>query len=127
MFKKAGSKNPNNTTYQFWRQDNRPMEVTSNSFFNQKMEYIHYNPVEAGFCKKPQDYPYSSAQWYIDKTGLLDIEEILIWVGFVAFNALKASHLVAWMEVGDFLSLNFSVSASLKTEKIFGNQDKAQK
>jgi REP element-mobilizing transposase RayT len=78
MFKKAGSKNSNNTTYRFWRQDNRPMEITSNSFFHQKMEYIHYNPVKAGFCKKPQDYPYSSAQWYLDKTGLLEIEEILI-------------------------------------------------
>lgn len=78
MFKKAGSINSNNTTYQFWRQDNRPMEVRSNYFFNQKMKYIHYNPVKAGFCKKPEDYPYSSAQWYVDKTGLLDIDEILI-------------------------------------------------
>lgn len=78
MFKKAGSKNPNNTTYQFWRQDNRPMEVTSNSFYNQKMQYIHYNPVKEGFCIKPEQYPYSSARWYIDKSGLLEIEEILI-------------------------------------------------
>ncbi|MEX0594933.1 MAG: transposase, partial [Candidatus Paceibacterota bacterium] len=78
MFKKAGSKNPNNTTYQFWRHDNRPMEVTTNSFYTQKMNYIHYNPVEAGFCKRPHDYPYSSASWYKDKTGLLEIEEIMI-------------------------------------------------
>ncbi|MBD3615003.1 MAG: transposase [Gracilimonas sp.] len=78
MFKKAGSQNSNNKKYQFWRQDNRPMEVTSNKFFTQKMKYIHYNPVKEGFCKRPQDYPYSSAQWYIDKTGLIEIEEILI-------------------------------------------------
>jgi hypothetical protein len=64
--------------YQFWKHDNRPMEVTSNSFSHQKMNYIHHNPVEGGLCKKPEHYPYSSAQWYIDKTGLLEIEEILI-------------------------------------------------
>jgi len=78
MFKRAGDKNSNNTKYQFWQQNNRPMEVTSNSFFTQKMDYIHYNPVKSGFCNRPKDYPYSSAQWYIDKTGLLKIEEILI-------------------------------------------------
>lgn len=77
MFKKAGSKNPNNKKYQLWQQDNHPIEVTSNYFFTQKMKYIHHNPVKAGFCKLPQDYPYSSAKWYIDKTGLLKIEELL--------------------------------------------------
>lgn len=78
MFRKAGSKNSNNTKYQFWRQDNRPMEIKSNSFYSQKMKFTHYNPVKAGFCKRPQDYPYSSAQWYIDKTGLLKIDLLLI-------------------------------------------------
>ncbi|MEO9887779.1 MAG: transposase [Balneola sp.] len=60
MFKKAGQQNSNNTTFQFWRQDNHPVEVTSSRFLHQKMEYIHYNPVKEGFCYKPEDYPYSS-------------------------------------------------------------------
>lgn len=78
MFKKAGRDNPNNKKFQLWQQGNRPMEVISNTFFTQKMNYIHHNPVKEGFCKKPQDYPYSSAQWYIDKTGIIPIDEILI-------------------------------------------------
>jgi REP element-mobilizing transposase RayT len=78
MFKKAGRENSNNQTYQFWRQDNRPIEITSNKFYNQKMEYIHYNPVKEGFCFKPEDYPYSSALWYKEKKGLLIMDEILI-------------------------------------------------
>ncbi len=78
MFKKAGSSNSNNKVYQFWRQDNRPMEITSNEFFHQKMEYIHYNPVKEGFCKKAVDYPYSCASWYEGKTGFIEIDEILI-------------------------------------------------
>ena len=52
MFKKAGQEKSNNTTFQFWRQDNRPMKINSSRSFHQKMEYIHYNPLE---------YPYSSA------------------------------------------------------------------
>ncbi len=78
MFRKAGSANSNNQTYQFWRQDNRPMEVTSNEFFHQKMEYIHYNPVKEGFCDTPEAYPYSSALWYKEKQGMIEIDEVLI-------------------------------------------------
>ena len=78
MFKKAGKENSNNQTYQFWRQDNQPIEITSNKFYNQKMKYIHYNPVQEGFCFKPEDYPYSSALWYKEKKGLLAMDEILI-------------------------------------------------
>lgn len=78
MFKKAGAANSNNKVYQYWRQDNRPMEITSNEFFQQKMEYIHYNPVKEGFCYQAVDYPYSSALWYEKKKGLLEMDEILI-------------------------------------------------
>ncbi|MFA5669302.1 MAG: transposase [Balneolaceae bacterium] len=78
MFRRAGNQNPNNQKYQFWRQDNRPIEITSNKFFNQKMEYIHYNPVKEGFCSQETEYPYSSALWYKEKKGLLKIDEILI-------------------------------------------------
>ncbi len=78
MFRKAGSQNSNNKKYQFWRQDNRPMEITSNEFFHQKMEYIHYNPVKEGFCYQAQEYPFSSALWYKERKGLLEMDEILI-------------------------------------------------
>lgn len=78
MFKKAGAANSNNKVYQFWRQDNRPMEIISNEFYHQKMEYIYYNPVKEGFCYQAVDYPYSSAFWYEKQEGLLEMNEILI-------------------------------------------------
>lgn len=78
MFKQAGSRNSNNQVYQFWRQDNRPMEITSNEFFTQKMNYVHFNPVKEGFCELPEQYPYSSARWYKERKGLLEMDEILI-------------------------------------------------
>ncbi len=48
IFKKAGEKNSNNKNFQFWRQDNHPEELISNKFKDQKLEYIHNNPVESG-------------------------------------------------------------------------------
>ena len=59
-FRKAGSRNPNNKVYQFWRQDNHPIEIRSNKMFDQKLNYIHNNPVEQGFVTNAEDYPWSS-------------------------------------------------------------------
>jgi hypothetical protein len=30
----------------------------------QKLDYIHFNPVKAGLCTLPEDYLYSSARFY---------------------------------------------------------------
>ena len=43
----AGKANSNNKKYQFWGQDNHPIELSSNSM-EQKLEYIHENPVKDG-------------------------------------------------------------------------------
>src|ERR1039458_8529016 len=51
MFKKAGSKNNNNDNYQLWQQHNQPIELSTPEMFNQKLEYIHNNPVKAGFVE----------------------------------------------------------------------------
>lgn len=51
------------------------MELYSPAFIVQKMNYIHYNPVEAGIVDKPEEYLYSSAKDYVNarKCGLLDL------------------------------------------------------
>ena len=46
----------------------------SNSMAHQKLDYMHYNSVEAGFVSKPEDWLYSSAIDYYDGKGLLDIK-----------------------------------------------------
>ncbi len=73
IFKKAGEKNSNNKNFQFWRQDNHPEELMSNKFKDQKLEYIHNNPVESGLVDNPEDYRYSSGRDYAGGKGLLDI------------------------------------------------------
>ncbi|MBD0377234.1 MAG: hypothetical protein ICV51_16600 [Flavisolibacter sp.] len=76
MFKREGEKNSRNSAYQFWRQDNQPKECYTRYFTDQKLDYIHNNPVEAGLADKAEEYLYSSARdnYFGKKTGLLEIE-----------------------------------------------------
>jgi REP element-mobilizing transposase RayT len=59
--------------YRFWRGDNKPIEIWSNHVFDQKLQYIHNNPVEAGLVFRAEDYIYSSAIDYAGEKGLLEI------------------------------------------------------
>jgi putative transposase len=75
IFKEQGSLNSRNKEYQFWRQDNCPIELYSPKFTVQKLRYIHENPVRAGIVERPEHYLYSSAKdyKYMEQRGLLDI------------------------------------------------------
>ena len=49
MMNQAGIKNGNNKDFQFWQQHSHPIELSTNSLLDQKLDYIHNNPVKAGF------------------------------------------------------------------------------
>lgn len=72
QFKLAGEKASNVKTYQFWRHDNKPIELWSNKVIFQKINYVHNNPVAAGFVFRPENYIYSSAIDYSGEKGLID-------------------------------------------------------
>lgn len=76
IFSTAGATNSRNTAYQFWRQDNQPKELFSEKFTEQKLNYIHNNPVDAGIVEKAEEYLYSSAKdyYYGRQCGLLGID-----------------------------------------------------
>ena len=71
-FKSEAAKSSNTTNFQFWRHDNKPIELWSNEVIQQKIDYIHNNPVEEGIVFRPEDYKYSSAPDYAGEHGLLD-------------------------------------------------------
>jgi len=73
LFKSAGTKNSNNTNYQFWQQENHPVELVSTKFVKQKIEYLHENPVRAKLVDTPERYIYSSAKDYAGEKGILPI------------------------------------------------------
>ena len=72
QFIRAGNKSSNLDKYQFWRHDNKPIELWSNKVIDEKIDYIHNNPVEEGYVFRPEDYLYSSAADYAGEKGLLD-------------------------------------------------------
>ncbi len=59
--------------YQFWKRDSLSIELTSPAVFEQKIDYIHFNPVAAGLSANPEDYYYSSASFYYDGTNNFDM------------------------------------------------------
>ena len=76
IFNGAGLKNSNNTKYQIWQQHNHPIELSDNKMLDQRLNYVHNNPVKAGFVEKPEDWKYSSARSYAGLGGELELEFI---------------------------------------------------
>ena len=74
QFLHAGINNPNNNDFQFWIQNNHPVQLSTHEMMVQRLNYIHYNPVEAGFVCEPQHWKWSSAHDYCGGTqGLIDL------------------------------------------------------
>lgn len=61
---------------QFWTHENHAVELNGNEMMDSKMNYIHENPVRAGWVENPEDYLYSSARNYAGLSNLLEIEMI---------------------------------------------------
>jgi putative transposase len=73
MFARAGERNSNNEKYQFWQQDNHPIELFTSEMVMQRLTYLHNNPVASGAVDEPQNYLYSSARDYCGEKGLLPL------------------------------------------------------
>ena len=76
IFASAGKNNTNNKDFQFWQQDNHPIELLTNEMMDQKIEYIHLNPVQQGIVREASHYIYSSASNYETGKGIIDIMRI---------------------------------------------------
>ena len=61
LFKYHAKYKKQNTKYQFWQKTNHPIELKTSAVIDQKIEYIHNNPVKAGLVLKPECWQYSSA------------------------------------------------------------------
>ena len=48
LFKFFARGKQRNRIFQFWQSDNHPIELYSPRVINQKLAYVHFNPVEAG-------------------------------------------------------------------------------
>jgi putative transposase len=74
MFRRAGQYNSNNEHYQFWQQHNHPVQLSTKQMMQQRLDYLHNNPVESGAVDYPPNYFYSSAKdYYTDQQGILPV------------------------------------------------------
>ncbi len=60
-FNHAGLKSAQNKEFAFWKKDSHPIELYTAKVFDQKVEYIHRNPVKAGIVAEPEHFLLSSA------------------------------------------------------------------
>ena len=74
MFERSGSLNPNNKNFQIWQQHNQPIELDTKDKVDQRLEYLHMNPVKAGFVAGPEDWMHSSARQYAGLEKRFDLE-----------------------------------------------------
>ena len=51
----------------------KAIELSTKSIMDQKLNYLHKNPVAAGFVSRPEDWIWSSARDYAGEQGILDI------------------------------------------------------
>lgn len=73
MCERAAKKNNNASKFQLWQPESHPIQLINIKMAHQKLDYLHYNPVDAGFVIKPEDWKYSSAIDYFGGKGLLEI------------------------------------------------------
>ncbi|MGI4729399.1 MAG: transposase [Janthinobacterium lividum] len=69
----AGKVNPKNKDYKFWQDGLHAIELESNLFIEQKLDYLHNNPVASGMVYESEYYVGSSAINYCGKQGLIDV------------------------------------------------------
>lgn len=63
--------------FQVWHSENWPELVESEDFFQQKLDYIHENPVEKEYVERPEDWVYSSERnYYLNDNSVASVDKI---------------------------------------------------
>ena len=60
--------------YKFWKDANHAIELTDNYLTDQKINYIHENPVKAMIVAQAEHYLFSSALDYAGEKGFVKVE-----------------------------------------------------
>ncbi|MGM0587189.1 MAG: REP-associated tyrosine transposase [Bacteroidota bacterium] len=73
MMKQKGVTNGRNHDFQLWQHHNHPIQLDTGEKLEQRLWYLHLNPVKAGFVDEAEDWVMSSARDYAGSKGLLEI------------------------------------------------------
>ena len=72
-FEFAAKTDSKSDKYKFWQSGFHPIQLESEKFIDQKINYTHQNPVKAGLVTEDIHYRYSSAIDYKGGKGPLDV------------------------------------------------------
>ncbi len=73
-FKYEAARTKRGKDFQVWREGYHGKQIETNAFLDEKLDYIHNNPVVAGFVDSPEHYIYSSARNYAGEVGIMKIK-----------------------------------------------------
>ncbi|MEP7265307.1 MAG: transposase [Bacteroidota bacterium] len=76
IFKYFAKFNKRNNDLQFWTHENHAVELSNNEMMDSRLNYIHQNPVRAGWVEYDFEYMYSSARNYAEKYALMNIDQL---------------------------------------------------
>jgi putative transposase len=72
-FEFSGRNDKKIKNFRFWQEGTDIQEVFLNDYFEQKLNYIHQNPVNAEIVNEAHEYRYSSAIDYAGGKGLVPV------------------------------------------------------
>jgi putative transposase len=75
-FEYAGKQLKRISNYKLWRDDNHAILLENEKIMQQKLEYLHNNPVVAEIVEEAHEYIYSSAKFYSELPCLIKCERI---------------------------------------------------
>jgi putative transposase len=64
------------SAYQLWQEGFHPQQIISEDMLQQKVDYVHFNPVRAGVVAQPEDWLYSSARDYAGGKSVLEVDPL---------------------------------------------------
>jgi REP element-mobilizing transposase RayT len=76
LFAAYATKHARKQSFQVWTHEDHAVFLYSPEFIAEKLNYLHLNPVRAGWVQKPEDYLYSSARWYAGMDCVLEVVDI---------------------------------------------------
>ena len=74
--REAGKYDNRITNYKFWQEGCHPIQLHNNEMIDQRINYVHENPVRAMIVEKAEDYLVSSARNYASLGGVIDVEVV---------------------------------------------------
>jgi len=75
-FRQAGKYDKRISEYKFWQEGYHAIQLENNAMIDQRIDYIHMNPVRALIVEKPEDYLYSSARNFASMEGLIETDVV---------------------------------------------------